>query len=149
MIAGTSGYLLIFKNTRSLFLLSAIIWIRFLAWHRNLQEGEREHIRKEKIMEVKDYCRNVEMELTSWKSKLYDIIRKMDSAPTGNKEKIYEDINGLHILMTELEDRLDNLRTSCPTEWSPEEKEIRVKLSDLENRYKDASKVLFDYDFGG
>jgi hypothetical protein len=100
-------------------------------------------------MEVKDYCRNVEMELNLWKSRLYDVVRKMDKAPTGNKEKIYEDINGLHILMTELEDRLDKLRTSCPTEWSPEEKEISVKLEDLENRYKETSKVLFDYDFGG
>ena len=100
-------------------------------------------------MEVKDYCRNMEMELTSWKSKLYDVLRKMDSASTGDKEKVFEDINGLHILMTELEDRLDKLRTSCPTDWSPEDKEIRVKLEDLESRYKDASKVLFDYDFGG
>ncbi len=100
-------------------------------------------------MEVKDYCRNVEMELTLWKSKLYDVIRKMDKASTGNKDKMYEDINGLHILLTELEDRLDSLRTSCPTEWSPERKDIQVKLGNLENRYKDAANVLFDYDIGG
>lgn len=100
-------------------------------------------------MEVTDYCRNVEMELTAWKSKLYDVVRKMDKAPTGDKEKIYEDINGLHIIMTELEDRLDRLRTACPTDWRAEEKDIRVKLGDLESRYNDAAKVLFDYDFGG
>lgn len=100
-------------------------------------------------MEVKDYCRNMEMELGLWKSKLYDIIRKLDSAETGQKEKVYEEINGLHILMTELEDRLDKLRTSCPTDWSPEEEEIKVKLQNMEDRYKEASKVLFDYDFGG
>ena len=99
-------------------------------------------------MEVKDYCRNVEMELTLWKSKLYDVIRKMDSAPTGAKEKVYEDINGLHILLTELEDRLDSLRTSCPTELRLQE-EIKVKLGALENRYKETSNVLFDYDYGG
>lgn len=117
--------------------------------NRNRPDRRILNMQKENIMEVKDYCRNMEMELTSWKSKLYDVIRKMDSAPTGAKEKVYEDINGLHILMTELEDRLDSLRTSCPTEWSPEDKEIRVKLDDLESRYKETSKVLFDYDFGG
>lgn len=100
-------------------------------------------------MELKEYCRNVEMELTGWKSKLYDVVRKMDQAPTGNKQMIYEDINGLHILMTELEDRIDRLHTSCPTDWSPEEKEIKVKLDDLESRYNKTSKVLFDYEFGG
>jgi hypothetical protein len=100
-------------------------------------------------MEIKDYCRNVDMELTLWKSKLYDVIRKMDKAPTGNKQRIYEEINGLHILLTELEDRLDGLRKECPTEWNPEREEIKVKMSNLENRYKETSNVLFDYDFGG
>jgi hypothetical protein len=100
-------------------------------------------------MEVKDYCRNLEMELTGWKSKLYDVLRKMDKLPTGKKEKMYEDVNALHILMSELEDRIDQLRSACPTEWSPERKEIAVKLGDLEKRYKDAASVLFDYDFGG
>lgn len=100
-------------------------------------------------MEVKEYCRNVEMELTHWKSKLYDVIRKMDMASTGQKEKVYEEINGLHILLTELEDRLDSLRMSCPTEWQPEQEEIKVKLGDLKNRYNEASNVNFDYDFGG
>lgn len=100
-------------------------------------------------MEVKDYCRNVELELGLWKSKLYDVIRKMDSAETGKKEKIYEDINGLHILMSELEDRIDDLRTKCPTDWNPQEDEIKGKIENLEKRYKDTSKILFDYDFGG
>jgi len=100
-------------------------------------------------MEVKDYCRNVEMELTLWKSKLYDVIRKMDQTATGNKEKMYEEINGLHILLTELEDRVDSLRTSCPTEWRPEHEQIKAKLGTLENRYKEAANAKFDYDFGG
>ncbi len=106
-------------------------------------------MRKENNMDVKDYCRNVEMELTIWKSRLYDVIRKLDKAETGDKEKVFEDINGLHILMTELEDRLDELRTSCPTDWKPEDEDFKVKLGNLESRYNTASKVLFDYDFGG
>ncbi|MBM9605390.1 hypothetical protein [Desulfopila inferna] len=100
-------------------------------------------------MELKDYCRNVEMELTNWKSKLYDIIRKMDTAPTGEKEKMYEEINGLHILLTELEDRIDGLRTSCPTEWQPEHEEIKGKFEEIKSRYQEAAKAKFDYDFGG
>lgn len=100
-------------------------------------------------MEVKDYCRNMETELTSWKAKLYDLVRKMDSHSTGDKEKIFEEINGINIVLTELEDRLDSLRNECPTEWSSEGKDIKVKLENLEDRYNRASKVYFDYDFGG
>ncbi|MCB2214999.1 MAG: hypothetical protein KQH59_02930 [Desulfobulbaceae bacterium] len=100
-------------------------------------------------MEIKDYCRNVEMELNVWKSRLYDVVRKMDQAATGDKEKIFEDINGLHILMSDLEDRVDTLRTSCPTDWQPVDEEIKVKLGDLESRYKEARNVMVDYDFGG
>ena len=62
---------------------------------------------------------------------------------------MYEDVNGLHILMTELDDRIESLRTSCPTDWSPEQKEIGIKLFDLGERYQAASNACFDYDFGG
>jgi len=100
-------------------------------------------------MELKDYCRNVDIELNAWKAKLYDIIRKMDKLPTGSKEKMYEDVNGLHILMTELDDRIETLRSSCPTDWSPEQKEIGAIMLDLTERYQAAAKAYFDYDFGG
>lgn len=100
-------------------------------------------------MDVKDYCKNMEMELTLWKAKLYDVVSKMDKLPSGDKQRMYENVNGLHILMTELDDRVDGLRSSCPTEWSPEREEIQVKLKDLSARYKETANVLFDYDFGG
>ena len=101
-------------------------------------------------MEVKDYCRNMKMELTGWKSKLYDLIRKMDMHSTGDKEKIYEEINGMHILMTQLEDRLDKLHTSCPTDWKPAaETEFKGKLGALEEQYKKIAQENFDYEFGG
>jgi len=100
-------------------------------------------------MELKDYCRNTDIELTAWKAKLYDIIRKMDKLPTGSKEKMYEEINALHILMTELDDRIETLRTSCPTDWSPQQKEITNKLMTLNEKYQAAAAAHFDYDFGG
>lgn len=101
------------------------------------------------VMEVRDYCKNVGMELTLWKAKLYDVMHKMDQLPTGDKQRMYENVNDLHILMTELDDRLDMLRNECPTEWNPQREEIKTKLTNLESRYNDAAGTLFDYDFGG
>jgi hypothetical protein len=51
--------------------------------------------------------------------------------------------------MTELDDRIDELRTACPTEWSPIRDEIKGKIADLGDRYEKAEKALFDYDIGG
>jgi len=100
-------------------------------------------------MEVKDYCKNVDIELTAWKAKLYNVIRRMDELPTGAKQRMFENVNGLHILMTELEDRIDSLRTSCPTEWNPVREEIKGKISGLGDKYEEAEGAFFDYDIGG
>ncbi|MDW7771655.1 MAG: hypothetical protein SCH71_02080 [Desulfobulbaceae bacterium] len=101
-------------------------------------------------MEVKDYCRNMEMELNIWKARLYDVVRKFDQLSTGEKQDSYEEVAGLHMLMTQLEERLDNLRTSCPTDWKPEdEKEFKGKLGALEEQYKKLAQEKFDYGFGG
>jgi hypothetical protein len=100
-------------------------------------------------MEIYDYCKSVDMELTTWKTRLYDVINKIDHLPTGDKQRMYEEVNGLHIVMAELGDRIDRLRTECPTEWKPAQQEFDVKLADPVNRYNDTTGVRFDYDFGG
>lgn len=100
-------------------------------------------------MEINDYCKSVNMELTMWKAKLYDVISKVDHLPTGDKQRMYEEVNGLHIIMAELEDRIEKLRTECPTEWKPVQEEISTKLAGLSSKYNDTAGVLFDYDFGG
>jgi hypothetical protein len=100
-------------------------------------------------MEVKDYCKNVDMELTVWKAKLYDALRKMDALPTVNKQRMFEEVNGLHIIVAELDERIEKLRTECPVAWKPERQNIETRLSELNSRYNDTADVLFDYDFGG
>jgi hypothetical protein len=94
-------------------------------------------------MDVKDYCKNVDMELTAWKAKLYNIMRQMDDLPTSDKQRMYEKVNGLHIIMTELDDRIDQLRTSCPTEWAPEKSEIKAKIASLENYYDEVDSFFY------
>ena len=100
-------------------------------------------------MEIKDYCKNMDMELTLWKAKLYDVMNKMDKLPTGKKQRMYEEVNALHILMGELDERIEKLRAECPTEWSMEQGDITTKFEELGIKYNDTSKEVFDYDFGG
>lgn len=100
-------------------------------------------------MEIKDYCKNVDIELTSWKAKLYDVIRRLDAMPSGHKEKVLPELEGLHMIMGELDERIEELRCENPTEWNPNREEIKVKLKDLSSRFNDAEGVMFDYNVGG
>ena len=94
-------------------------------------------------MDVKDYCKNVDIELNAWRAKLYNVMRQMDDLPTGEKQRVYEQVNGLHIIVTELDERIDQLRTKCPTEWTPEKSEIKGKISDLEEQYNEVDSFFY------
>ena len=98
-------------------------------------------------MEIKDYCKNVDMELSQWQGKIYDVVSKIDSLPTGNKQRMLEDVNGLHIIMTELCDRIEKLRTECPISWEPEKED--VAFHEPAFNFNDKANVNFDYDYGG
>jgi hypothetical protein len=60
-------------------------------------------------MEVKDCCSKVDMELTLWKAKIFDTIRKADQLGSAELEKIIPTIQDLKMVVTELEDRIHQL----------------------------------------
>jgi len=96
-------------------------------------------------MDVKDYCKGVEMELTAWKAKLYDMMRKVDRLGSSEREKVLQNIEDLHILVTEMGDRVDQLRNECPTEWSPEKKQIDDAHVDMRGKYEETMEFIGKY----
>jgi hypothetical protein len=96
----------------------------------------------------------MEMELTAWKAIIYDIVRKMDKLPGGEKEKIHGNIEDLHILVEEMDERIDQIRESCTPETGIDDiKTERAKfdssMSSLRVKAEDAMKVLGAGNFGG
>ena len=71
-------------------------------------------------MEIKDYCTNVTAELTGWKDKVEGVVRKLDHASTGDKERVVAEVNELHIIADELNDRIEGLTRACMTSWQPQ-----------------------------
>jgi hypothetical protein len=71
------------------------------------------------IRDYKDYCDNVTVELSEWKEKVEKIVRKLDSMSTGDKEKVVGELNGLHILTHELNERIEGLSKACMLNWEP------------------------------
>lgn len=93
-------------------------------------------------MDVLDYCKGMEMELTAWKAKLFDLTRKVDKLPSGDKQRMLGNVEDLHILLTEFEDRIDKLRTECPSEWSPQKKNIESAHVDMRSKYEETMKSI-------
>jgi hypothetical protein len=87
-------------------------------------------------MDVMDYCKGMEMELTTWKAKLYDLTRRVDKLGSAEKEKMLANVEDLHMLVTEMTDRVEQLRNECPTEWSPQKKEIDDASVDMRGKYE-------------
>ncbi|MHB8789046.1 MAG: hypothetical protein ACYDBT_04135 [Desulfobulbaceae bacterium] len=94
------------------------------------------------------YCSNVAGELEGLSEKLHNLSDKIDRLPSIDKYRLQPHIDELHIIMTELDDRLCELVTSCSTAEMFDRGETvgsnGVKFSEPSRRNE-----LFDYDIGG
>jgi hypothetical protein len=95
-----------------------------------LEKGERE-------MDVRDYCDNLVSELTGWKAKMYDVIRRLEKVPSGDKEKVLPYVNDLNMVFEELTNRIARLRHECPTEWDPDKIELEGALGQIRSKWDD------------
>lgn len=100
-------------------------------------------------MNTMEYCTHVESELAGWREKLGSIDHHIEGLACGAKEKMLGNIEELHMIMAELDDRIVALKTSCPTEWRPVGEEISERLKGFDEKYALATREVVDYDFGG
>jgi len=75
-------------------------------------------------MDVKDYCSGLEAELIAWKAKLYDAIVKSDALEDKDSDNILSNISKLKDLIANIEDRVQLLKTECPSDWGTQKQEI-------------------------
>lgn len=93
-------------------------------------------------MDVQDFCKSMETEMTAWKAKLYDVMRKVDKLGSAEKENVLPNIEDLHMLLEEMSDRVDNLKTECPSDWSPMKKEIEDGSIDMRGKYEETMEYI-------
>ena len=93
-------------------------------------------------MDVVDYCIGIETEMTAWKAKLYDVMRKVDKLGSAGKEKVLPNIEDLHMLLEEMSDRVQSLKTECPSDWSPIKKEIDNGSTDMRGKYEETMEYI-------
>lgn len=93
-------------------------------------------------MDVKDFCKEIEKELTVWKAKFYDAMRKIETLSSGDREKVLPNIQDINMIVTELEDRIESLKTECPSDWSPQKKEINDAHVNMRSKYEELIEII-------
>ena len=93
-------------------------------------------------MDVQDYCKSMETEMTAWKAKLYDVMRKVNSLGSAEREKVLPNIEDLQILLEEMSDRVETLKTECPSDWSPVKSEIESGSVDMRGKFEETMEYI-------
>ena len=81
-------------------------------------------------MKARNCCNTMQAELTAWKANVYDIVRKMEELPGGERERILPNIEDLHMLISEMDDRIEYVRDNCTPETGMED--IRAEREDFD-----------------
>ena len=93
-------------------------------------------------MDPKDYCNSMAAELTAWKAKLFDVISRTDKMGTQEKDKVWQYFNEMKIIIQDLEDKVETLRTECPSDWSPQKKQIEDAHVDVRSKYEETLEFI-------
>lgn len=92
---------------------------------------------------VAHYCKGLEMELNTWKARLYDVVTSDQSANLG------DEITLIKSTVKELEAIAKEMQATCPTSLGAQEKIIGGKFEDLRVHYTKALEVIAPGWFGG
>lgn len=98
---------------------------------------------------VANYCKGLEMELNSWKARLYDVLVEVDAMDTTSRDSVSDTINLVKSTVKELEAVKDEMSEICPVNMSSAESEISNKLESLRTNYTKALEVISPGWFGG
>ncbi len=93
-------------------------------------------------MDVKDFCSAMESEMTAWKAKMYDAMRKIDKLGSAEKEKILMNVQDLNMILDDMATRVEQLRTECPSDWSPVKKDLEQGSVDMRGKYDETMEEI-------
>jgi hypothetical protein len=86
-------------------------------------------------MNTIDYGKGMETKLIAWKVKIYDLTRKVARLRSKEGEKVLRNIQDLNMPITEMSSRIEQLKNECPTEWTPQRKNIDNGFVDMRGKY--------------
>jgi hypothetical protein len=100
-------------------------------------------------MQINDYCNAMLAEVTAWKNKLDAMKKTADSYGSQQKEKILPLIGQLEQEVASAQMRVDQLKTECPSDWSPMKNELDDLFGTVGSNVNRAWKELEPGNVGG
>ena len=95
-------------------------------------------------MGAKSYYSSLNMELTGWKAKAYDMARTLDKIPSVTKQKVMPRFNELTIILDDLEGRIHTLKSQCPVKREPDKILLEGDLTHVKQKWEEVSFTLLD-----
>ena len=92
---------------------------------------------------------SIDHELGMWKNKLEHIITKLEALPSRKKAKLTGYIRDITMLATELEDRIELLKTSGYDDGEFWHNDVKVNIDEFRNDFTETSGMYMDYDYSG
>jgi hypothetical protein len=96
-------------------------------------------------MAVKDYCHSIEIELNAWKTKMYNMVRKVDKLRSADRDKLSAQVEGLHKHIEDIERIVNTLQTECPADFGPQKQEIDASQTEMKKKYEDAMAAVLQF----
>jgi hypothetical protein len=93
-------------------------------------------------MDIISYCNQLEKQLTDWKEKIYSVILVVDKLPVKEKEAVFPSIRSLYAIVDEIDGELEQLKSACPADWSPNRQTIEAKILELQSTLKKLSEKV-------
>ena len=95
-------------------------------------------------MDVKTFCTEMRDEMTAWKAKTYDIIRKTERMSPSPNKKVRASIDEMKAMIDRIELTLERLEDQCPVNWDSEKAEIEQVICDMRERWSEAAAMSPD-----
>ena len=99
-------------------------------------------------MDVKDYCESVGSELSGWKAKLDDVIRRTEKMTGSDKGNLEPMVAELRDMLDDLDERIAALARECPTEWGGEKSAVDATMSRVNQKWKEVWGVMGEKEYG-
>jgi len=93
-------------------------------------------------MDVKSYCDTISNQLIGWKASIYDIIRAAQRLSDKDRKTVQPMIDSLNRVMDDLNRNLNELKSQCPADWSPQRQDIEGKMGRLKSNFEQISDEL-------
>jgi hypothetical protein len=100
-------------------------------------------------MASKDYCSSASTELRVLLGKLQKLSAKIDHIPSIDKYKMSPQIQELNMIITEVDDRINEMINSCSTVERPHKVGVADSSLAPNAKLQMNTNEFFDYEFGG